>query len=49
MHFMYQRHGSGAKQRIWGADMSDSRDFKIESAMSRIMGDFPLDMKEEES
>ena len=29
--------------------MSDSRDFKIESAMSRIMGDFPLDMKEEES
>ena len=28
-----------------GADMSDSRDFKIESAMSRIMGDFPLDMK----
>lgn len=32
-----------------GADMSDSRDFKIESAMSRIMGDFPLDMKEEES
>ena len=32
-----------------GTDMSDSRDFKIESAMSRIMGDFPLDMPESES
>lgn len=32
-----------------GADMSDSRDFKIESAMGRIMADFPLDMPAGES
>ncbi len=29
--------------------MADSRDFKTEYAMSRIMGDFPLDMAEGES